>query len=164
MYLWCLPNKLSYKFQDIPPMCFIAGIFLTPYTWLINCDVIFYCCYASLLAPHAIVHFTPVYRNKAVKGDRHILGESVTVWPFCTHRTQETSLLIHPKHTVGYDSIYSHMPRRPPPIYPIKGWVLPSLVSQSLALEPMASQNLAMTDTLDYTLHHPLLDKLLAMH
>ena len=67
-------------------------------------------------------------------------------------------------HTSGYDSIYSRMHRRPPPIYPIKGRVLPSLVSQSLALESSTSQNLAMTDTLDYTLCHPLLDKLLTMH
>ena len=39
--------------------------------------MIFYCCYASLLAPHANVHFTPVYRNKAVEGDRNSLWESV---------------------------------------------------------------------------------------
>ena len=52
----------------------------------------------------------------------------------------------------------------PPPICPIKGWVLPFLVSQSLALESSTSQNLAVTDTLDYALRRPLLDKLLAMH
>ena len=51
---------------------------------------------------------------------------------------------------VGYDSVYLHMRRRPPPICPIKGRVLPSLVSQSLALELSTSQNLAVTDTLDY--------------
>ena len=67
-------------------------------------------------------------------------------------------------HTVGYDSVYSHMHRRPPPICPIKGQVLPSLVSQSLALESSTSQNLAVTDTLDYALHCPLLGKLLAVH
>ena len=64
----------------------------------------------------------------------------------------------------GNDSVYSRMRRRPPPICPIKGCVLSSLVSQSLALESSTSQNLAVTDTLDYTLCHPLLDKLLAMH
>ena len=67
-------------------------------------------------------------------------------------------------HAVGYDSVYSCMCRRPSPICPIKGQVLPSLVSQSLALESSTSQNLAVTDTLDYALHRPLLDKLLAVH
>ena len=50
------------------------------------------------------------------------------------------------------------MHRRPPPICPIKGHVLPSWVSQSLALESSTSQNLTVTDTLDYALHHPCLD------
>ena len=36
--------------------------------------------------------------------------------------------------------------RAPTPIYPIKGWVLPSPVSQSLALESSTSQNLVVTD------------------
>ena len=67
-------------------------------------------------------------------------------------------------HTVGYDSICSHMCRRRPPICPIKEQDLPSLVSQSLALESSTSQNLAVTDTLDYALCCPLLDKLLAVH
>ena len=67
-------------------------------------------------------------------------------------------------HMVGYDSVYSCMHRRPPPVCPIKGQVLPSLVSQSLALESSTFQNLAVTDTLDYALHRPLLGKLLAMH
>ena len=71
---------------------------------------------------------------------------------------------MHPTHTVGYKSVYLRMHRRPPPICPIKGQVLPSLVSQSLALETSTSKNLAVTDTLDYALHPPLLDKLLAMH
>ena len=56
------------------------------------------------------------------------------------------------------------MCRRPPPICPIKRWVLPSSVSQSLALESSTSQNLAVTNTLDYALHRPLLDKLLAVY
>ena len=188
-YVPLMFTECSYKFQDIPSMHFIAAIFLTPYTWWKNCNVIFYCCYASLLAPHAIVHFTPVYRNKVVDGDQRSLGESVMVWPFCTRCTWETSLLdwlpkctsnalrrqswglpyegkarIRPTHTVGYNSIYSRMHRRPPPICPIKGRVLPSLVSQSLALELSTSQNLVMTDTLDYTLRCPLLDKLLTVH
>ena len=70
----------------------------------------------------------------------------------------------HLTHMSGYDSVYSHMRRRPPPICPIKGQVLPSSVSQSLALESSTFQNLAMTDTLDYALCRPLLDKLLAVH
>ena len=50
------------------------------------------------------------------------------------------------------------MRRRLPSICPIKGRLLPSLVSQSLALELLTSQNLTVTDTLDYALHHPCLD------
>ena len=67
-------------------------------------------------------------------------------------------------HMVGYNSIYSRMHRRPPPICPIKGRVLLSLVSQSLTLESSTSQNLAMIDPLDYALHRPVLDKLLTVH
>ena len=58
----------------------------------------------------------------------------------------------------GYNFVSSCMRRRSLPICPIKGHVLPSLVSQSLALESSTSQNLTLTDTLDYTLHHPHLD------
>ena len=61
-------------------------------------------------------------------------------------------------HTGGYDFVSSHMCSRPPPICPIKGCVLLSLVSQSLALESSTSQNLTVTDTLDYALRHPHLD------
>ena len=64
----------------------------------------------------------------------------------------------HPTHMGGYVFISSHMRRRPPPKCPIKGCVLPSIVSQSLTLESSTSQNLALTNTLDYAMHHPRLD------
>ena len=104
-------------------------------------------------------------------------------WPFCTHRTWLTSLLDQlprvyvdcppyvnpwnrhmrqarprPMHMGGYIFVSSCMHSRSPPICPIKGHALPSLVSQSLALESSTSQNLTVTDTLDYALCHPSLD------
>ena len=61
-------------------------------------------------------------------------------------------------HTGGYVFISSHMCSRPPPICPIKGHVLLSSASQSLTLESSTSQNLTMTNTLDYALYRPCLD------
>ena len=125
-----------------------------------------------------------VYSIKLVEGDWCSLGESVMVLTFLhslhlvnqstrpvaqgVHRLppmrrslgllQGRQVRPHPKHMGRYDFISSHMHRRPPPICPIKGCVLPSLVSQSLALESSTSQNLTMTNTLDYALHHPCLE------
>ena len=61
-------------------------------------------------------------------------------------------------HMGGYNFVSSCMHNGSPPICPLKGCVLLSLVSQSLALESSTSQNLTMTNTLDYALHHPHLD------
>ena len=73
-----LTNSVLLSFRIFSLCVLLQGYFNAIY--LINkllCDI--YCCYASLLVPHAIVHFTPVYRNKAVEGNRCSLGESVKV-------------------------------------------------------------------------------------
>ena len=46
----------------------------------------------------------------------------------------------HPTHMCGYVFVCPRMRRRPPPKSPIKGRVLPSLVSQSLALKSSTSK------------------------
>ena len=62
-----------------------------------------------------------------------------------THRSSRSTCRrqarSHPSHTGGYVFISSCMCRRPPPKCPIKGCVLLSAVSQSLALESSTSQN-----------------------
>ena len=76
--LLMLTDSVLMSFRIFSLCILLQGYFNALY--LINkllCDI--YCCYASLLVPHAIVHFTPVYRNKVVKGDQRSLGESVMV-------------------------------------------------------------------------------------
>ena len=65
------------------------------------------------------------------------------------HRRQERP---HPMYTGGYVFVSSCMHRRPPPKNPIKGCVLPSKVSQSLALESSTSQNFSCDQPLDYAI------------